>query len=870
MRIIKKVLKPILTITLAVGMVSSAYAAAWKEELKIDFEGKADGSSTEFDSVSTVQGFSAEVKNEALELKSDDLFYYEISDATNSAAKLNSVENAHKITILDTQYEASSLSSAFQKDDKDYYFEGYKDKAKYIEEKSGKKALKLFTYKDSSKDSTVSTNWLRFQVDKSKFVSSEKTYKIEVEYFTEDNTNNVLKIAYPKEDGRSSVTFFNQDATLNTWTKVSKTIKDADFSKYIPNTSESLQVYGNPDTVNYIRSIRITRGDAATLQIGNSPHTAEKALFSEDIYGSVKLSYDMKMPKNTAVKDDSMYNAGKNIMAVDLLEKGGSAVATVLYETDAGVTTISALYSDNEGNDKKQVLYSGDIADKTLNYVITANIDKTYSAGVYEKENLLGEATDISANNANKVSAMMLIKSMRIRCGIRSEALYAVIDNIKVESMEDENYIGCMEDLTAINAELPQNPVTDDFELPAEGTKHGSEIEWASDDSSAIAIEETGGKIYARVFRKDTDAENVKLTATVKFGSYSCAGDFYFTVKSMAGQKVISGEPIIDADNGTASIVVKNLHTTGAEKVTFAVALINDKTGAVKIKEDTKETFTQNQKFTVSGFSKGTDERIEWYLWADDNISLKNNKPTAVTGLEVTNKVRAVELKWNESFDDYDALSGYEVYRDDKLIATVGETKYSDKGMTPLTAHNYRVIPVDTNALEGNGDEKEGKTIEPYYIDFSTETPSENGMVLFSQEDSSTAYYSEHTTSFGGCRKAADKKFIMISVDEELTSLDYAKKGGVVIEVDYYDYAPGYASSGQDVKMMYRKASGGDIIVDVFKVRNTQEWKTAVIKIPEGVMMNSATKNCSVGLRSGGGDPIYIRSVKWMTTDFYD
>lgn len=872
MKRIKKVLKPILVIALAVGMSNGAYAADWVEEYNMDFANVQDGADTGLDSVSTAQGFSVAVKNEALELKSDDLFYYEVSSETTEITDLNSSENAHKIEMIETDYGVTQLDSAFEKNSKTYYYEGYKDKAKCIETIGDRAAIKIFTYKDSSKDNDISANQYRFQLDTSRFDSSEKKYTIEVEYYTTDNTNNVLKIAYPTESGRSSVTFYNGNATLNAWTKVSKTVTDADFSRYINDTSESLQMYGNTDTVNYIRSIRIIRVDSNVTTMGEEPHAIKEKIVSGDIYGSVRLSYEMTMPKNIAVKDEVMYNTGKNIMAVDFLEMDGAEVATVLYEIDEETTTISALYTDEtSGDDQKQLIYSGDIGNKTLKYVITANMDKTYTAEIYDNADLLGSVSNISINNNSSVTGLLLISHMQIRFSKRSDALYALIDNIKAESKEDENYVNCIEDYTAINDMLPLNPVMDDFELPGVGVRHGSEIEWKSDNSSAIAIEKVNEKIYARVYRSNEDIEDVKLTATVKTSSYTCEGDFFFTVKSMVGQKVMPTEPIIDETAGTASIVVKNLSTSGASSVTFVVAVIDNTTGEVRqMIPDTKTSFTQNQKFSVSGFIKGVNERIEWYLWADNNVSLKNNKPTAVTGLEVINKVRAVELKWNESFDDYNALSGYEVYRDGQLIATVGEPKYKDTGMTTLTAHTYEVVPVDTNMLKGSGDEGAGNTIEPYYIDFSTETPTAKDMALFDQEDSATSYYSQYTSDFSGCRKAADKKFIMIKVDDSLTILDYAEKGGVVIEVEYYDYAPSYPSAGQDVKMMYRKESGGDVIENVFKVENTEKWKTAVVRLPDAVMINSATKSCSIGLRSGSNDPIYIRSVKWMTADLYD
>lgn len=70
-------------------------------------------------------------------------------------------------------------------------------------------------------------------------------------------------------------------------------------------------------------------------------------------------------------------------------------------------------------------------------------------------------------------------------------------------------------------------------------------------------------------------------------------------------------------------------------------------------------------------------------------------EPTAPTQLQ-TERVgdTSVTFSWQPSTDDT-GVTGYEVYRDGKLVASVGETRYTDVGLMPETIYRFEVVALD-------------------------------------------------------------------------------------------------------------------------------------------------------------------------------
>ncbi len=68
--------------------------------------------------------------------------------------------------------------------------------------------------------------------------------------------------------------------------------------------------------------------------------------------------------------------------------------------------------------------------------------------------------------------------------------------------------------------------------------------------------------------------------------------------------------------------------------------------------------------------------------------------PSTPTGLVATPGAVSVSLAWNPSTDDT-GVTGYKVYRNGNLVATVTTPSYKDTGLTPLTKYSYTIIAVD-------------------------------------------------------------------------------------------------------------------------------------------------------------------------------
>jgi fibronectin type 3 domain-containing protein len=74
------------------------------------------------------------------------------------------------------------------------------------------------------------------------------------------------------------------------------------------------------------------------------------------------------------------------------------------------------------------------------------------------------------------------------------------------------------------------------------------------------------------------------------------------------------------------------------------------------------------------------------------------SKPSGLTAKAAGNP-RRVELSWSASTDDV-AVTGYQVYRDGVVIATVGVTSYTDTSVTRSTRYRYTVSALDATGNE--------------------------------------------------------------------------------------------------------------------------------------------------------------------------
>ena len=199
--------KLVLTVGLTFAMCTGAYAADWQNVWTQDYSAESDAEIPS-ESLSRAGGtFSAEIKDGALEMKSDSLIWWRAESIDTS--RLNSGENANGITLQLRQWGSpfiTSLDEPIEYDGVTYEFKGAGNNSVFVTEHSGKNALGQFTYinsdwlSDPSKGA-LRTNASRFIVDTSKFSSDENSLTVEIVYYTDDADGNSCTLFYPKKGG---------------------------------------------------------------------------------------------------------------------------------------------------------------------------------------------------------------------------------------------------------------------------------------------------------------------------------------------------------------------------------------------------------------------------------------------------------------------------------------------------------------------------------------------------------------------------------------------------------------------------------------------------------------------------------------------
>lgn len=127
--------------------------------------------------------------------------------------------------------------------------------------------------------------------------------------------------------------------------------------------------------------------------------------------------------------------------------------------------------------------------------------------------------------------------------------------------------------------------------------------------------------------------------------------------------------------------------------------------------------------------------------------------PTTPTNLEASNTTATTtDLSWNASTDNI-AVSGYDIYQDGTLIATVSGTNYTVTGLSPLTSYNFYVVAKDNGGnTSGNSNTVTVETLEAQvtYCDSASTNINDEfiGRVELNTIDNSSGgqFYSDFTS----------------------------------------------------------------------------------------------------------------------------
>lgn len=831
-----------------------------------------------------LQNIDAVVKDGALEIVSDNLCFFTVDDLED----LNSSSNSHGITLKNTSNIITPLETPVEVDGILYYFESSGDSSIYVDEKDGLGSIKQFTYyRKNSDPKELRTNFARFDIDSSMFSSNDQQVLIELEYYAVSGTDeDYIVLQYPGLSGELKSVRYT-DIQTGQWSKAIYEINDVDFSKKIQmgNELNSLMIKTPAGAEYYIHSVTIQKSSVGLSDTGRRKEIKKDITESSMFFDGMKFTYDLTFPSNRLCSQDVLYNKGQNEMAVNVLDQNDTKIASLIYNLNGDTTTVYAVSTDNTGTETKYQLFTGNVFDRQMTHVVSVDLTGcTYTVTIYENTEQLVDAQTFTLCGISESSDSVVPQYISVEHHPFSSALLSVFDNINIQGHEDMDYRYCNMDADVLQIDVPESGrVQGDFELPQTGSLYGSEIVWSSSDSNVIEIIDNTS---AYVKRSDSD-QVVTLMAQITYGKCTIGKEFYLTVVSLAHSYASIGEFTYEYEGegvvGAKLELENSGEYSGSKDISFMVISEDKQTGKIIDRQLDSRTLNQYQRvvFEIHGLKKTENDVLRYFLWDNDHASLVNNPPTKVSGLAVENKTRSINLSWDESFDDNDALNYYAIYRDGELVDYCNELYYSDTQMEPLVEHKYEVIAIDTNENASDGSSISGQTIEMLCslepIGNSKEEIDNKGnglYMVFSEDTARDAYteYAEVTDADGvisACRYAPQRKYMTFYTDKNIIS---SQDQSVVIEVTYLDTVG-------DLTLVYNTILPPNQTDDINYARKTytigtmtgtNRWKTAVIKINDAQFRQSLSLSAGdFAVRCTENDALYVKKVEVTLADKY-
>ncbi len=306
--------------------------------------------------------------------------------------------------------------------------------------------------------------------------------------------------------------------------------------------------------------------------------------------------------------------------------------------------------------------------------------------------------------------------------------------------------------------------------------------------------------------------------------------------------------------------VTANLNGTSPQTVMLIVMLCDKETGKIKATDSQSVTLSgelvsDTLKAGVNVNSLSTEE-YKVFLW--DGVTLctplDNMEPAKPQNLYDSNNMpSAIELSWDEAYDDFDDVAYYNVYSDGILIAeAVDETTFTEKYLDKDSMHHYEVEAVDGSGLVSAVSELDVKSANVMNIKMTTDDPTntteieEDGLWLWvnvkrddktgpTPANGGTLGWTEVAEAGGRvCRAAvtapnrADKMSgrFTAKVDPSRISAD---DKDIIMEFTYFD------DDTQEINLTYtNNASTATTLKSTtvsLKKTGTQMWKTASVRV---------------------------------------
>lgn len=883
------VLTFILTLSIS---VSAVYDTNWIEVYSENFSSISDAEAASFTKTERTAYFDAEVNDNAFEVKSNSLCYYELNDTTS----YNSAKNAHGLTLryTDRTVERADTPITVGANSYDYYYGS--DKANFIDSKEEISALKCFTYAKNAAGSDIKSNGVRLAVSSGVFESDDNALTIEIEYYLSSNDErDYFRVNYPStpenNNGQGWINVDKSEMTVDAWKTIKIDLTDADFTHTANGDGDSLMIHtgvgSGVKSELYIRSVKIYKTTEEEFLYPTKSKVIEKQISLNPIYGNIELSFDMLLPSGIKYNDYYNYNTGHNAMEINLLDENKVKVAAIAYDFTEDEAKIYAISSDDNG-ESKNTIFSGttaEILDVALQHTLTLDRENNVFSVKIEKDGyVLGnEALSCTLRNYPSEDYRCNAQYLTITHNPYSQALFSSFDNINVNTQEDLDYKNCIQEAQLLESKLPDGPLKEDFILPSTGNYDDTRITWTVTEGSGIEIE-FGDAVTAKVTRPEETNSEVTLSATVEYGEYSVEKEFTFTVASLEGigSEVGEVEETVNGDgtiNAALSLKYSGVNYPEDTPITFIAVSVNSSTGEIKNYAEDEEITDCSDKyktldFEITSFDKKGGDKVEYYLWDEDNKSLVNTAPSKVGELSATSKVTSINLSWNgEGIDDNNKIDYYAIYRDGILINVCSDTSYTDTAAADLTNHKYEIIPVDLNENIGERsvlDNVASAKMFTYSLGATSSDEEEYGLVSQYNDSKGKVVYTTvkdknriesgcvyAAPGMEACFAATDPNII---VDNKITANDR----NIVIRLTYLDTEGG-------IDMYYNSTESATKWYRVAEMKNTREWKTVVISVDDAKfsLASSYADFKFVGKKDGSNYDLYIKKVEVIQADKY-
>ncbi len=452
----------------------------------------------------------------------------------------------------------------------------------------------------------------------------------------------------------------------------------------------------------------------------------------------------------------------------------------------------------------------------------------------------------------------------------------------------DPDRDACKADADALDELGISRATLSGFTVPTAGA-NGSTIRWSSSNTDAMIVSLEG---VVTVIPSEAGAVDVKLTAIVEKGKYQEGREYTITVKQLVISNVRADlADIVTADNGdgttkhSLAISYDDLDAKGYTELIFKVVKTDangdiTKRGEDKVAVESGKGVTAS--FVVDLENAKAGENVNYYLWADDRVSLLDNGPSDLANYTARPVVTGVMLSWDASVDDSGNPITYKIYRGTDLVEETYATSYKAEGSVS-EGSDYKVIPVDSSGAPGaegiatNIKQKQWEFANGGGSNFGIDRRENSGGDAYSEEKFTykdpngvdhLVFTSDGTNGYS--TKGEHYIYFLRTADTEIENTD----SDLVFEIDYVDNTKGVLTFQYNGILPAGETENGTYArkrINFVTRENTGLIKTAVIRVTNAQLRESGnTSGSSFGIVIPGSDEHKTIMIKEIRVTKYE